>query len=154
MTIAIVEHSTCTNEPKFMNHRDSFNKRQELIGVSSVALTGVIQVSTSPGPFNIWNLIIGIPLVLVLAVFSRSHFLSFVERMALASIWGFTLMSAGGYFLQAIYRMMHGIRPYFEVLEPDWEAPGSYYLTWMLVYSILAYVIFTLRQGPSHGSRQ
>lgn len=86
------------------NHRDSFDKKQELIGVVSVALAGVIQVSTSRGPFGIWNLIFGIPLILVLAVFSRNHALSFVERMALASIWGFTTMSASGYFLQSAYR--------------------------------------------------
>ncbi len=137
-----------------MSHKDSFDKRQELIGISSVTLAGVIQVSTSPGPFNIWNLIIGIPLVLVLAVFSRSHSLVLVERMALASIWGFTLMSAGGYFLQALYRSLHGLRPIFEALDTDWEAPGSYYLAWMAVYSIIAYVILTLRQRPSRSSRQ
>ena len=47
-------------------------KTQELIGVASVALAGVVQVSTSPGPFTIWNLIIGIPLLLTLTVFSLS----------------------------------------------------------------------------------
>ena len=78
-------------------------------------LAGVIQVSTSPGPFNIWNIIIGMPLVLVLAVFSRSHSLGFVERMALASIWGFALMSAGGYFLQALYPTLRGLRPAFDI---------------------------------------
>jgi hypothetical protein len=137
-----------------MSYKDSFDKRQELIGVSSVALAGVIQVSTSPGPFNIWNLIIGIPLVLVLSVFSRNHTLILVERMALASIWGFTLMSAGGYFLQALYRLLHGLWPIFNPLDTDWEAPGIYYLVWMMVYSIIAYVVFTLRQRPSRGSRQ
>jgi hypothetical protein len=136
---------------KLMSRRDSFDKRQELIGISSVALAGVIQVSTSPGPFNIWNLIIGIPLVLVLAVFSRSHSLILVERLALASIWGFTLMSAGGYFLQALYRSLHGLMPIFDALEADWEAPGNYYLAWMMVFSIVAYIILTLRQRPSRG---
>lgn len=136
-----------------MSYKDSFDKRQELIGISSVALAGVIQVSTSPGPFNIWNLIIGIPLVLVLAVFSRSNSLVLVERLALASIWGFTLMSAGGYFLQALYRSLHGLRPIFDVLDADWEAPGIYYLVCMAVYSIIAYIILTSRQRQSRSSR-
>jgi hypothetical protein len=34
----------------------------------------------------------------------------------------------------------------FDVLDSDWEAPGSYYLACMAVYSIIAYIILTLRQ--------
>jgi hypothetical protein len=136
-----------------MNYRDSFEKRQELIGVASVALAGAIQVSGNKGPFIVWNLIIGIPLVLVLAVFSRSHSLTLIERIAMASIWGFTLMSASGFFLQGLYRFIHGMRPLFKVQTLDWEAPAEYYLMWMVVFAIAAYIWITLRQIPRRGTK-
>lgn len=132
-----------------MNDKNA--KTQELIGVASVALAGVVQVSTSPGPFTIWNVIIGIPLLLILAVFSRRHTLSRVEKVSLASIWGFTLMSATGYIAQGVYRFAMGHSPIFldrfgtTPVAGEWEAPGLYYLLIMIFFSLCAFYWFSTR---------
>jgi hypothetical protein len=132
-----------------MNEKNA--KTQELIGVASVALAGVVQVSTSPGPFTIWNIIIGIPLLLILAVFSQRHTLSGVEKVSLASIWGFTLMSATGYITQGVYRYTMGLSPIFldrlgtTLVADEWEAPGLYYLLIMIFFSLCAFYWFSSR---------
>jgi hypothetical protein len=72
----------------------------------------------------------------------------------MASIWGFTLMSASGFFLQGLYRFIHGIRPLFKVQTLDWEAPAEYYLMWMVVFAIAAYIWITLRQIPRRGTKR
>lgn len=125
--------------------KGTHEKTQELIGVASVALAGVVQVSTSPGPFTIWNIIIGIPLLSILAVFSSRHTLNQIEKIALASIWGFTLMSATGYITQAIYRSFANLYPLFPdrlgmtSTAGDWEAPGLYYFLIMTCFSLWAF---------------
>jgi hypothetical protein len=132
-------------------------KVQELIGIASVALAGVIQVSVTEGPFNFWNIMIGIPLLLILSVFSGSHKLDLNERAALGAIWGFTLTSAMGLLFQTIYRFRFGLQPLLPPFPGDdakWEAPGGYYLVIWAVLSIGAYLYFTLRQKERTTTRK
>jgi len=131
--------------------KDTNQKTQELIGVASVALAGVVQVSTSPGPFTIWNIIIGIPLLAILAVFSRRHALNRVEKIALACIWGFTAMSATGYITQGVYRYYAKMDPIFPdrlgtaSTVGEWEAPGLYYLVIMIFFSLWSFHYLSTR---------
>lgn len=124
-------------------------KVQELIGIASVALAGVIQVSVTQGPFNFWNVMIGLPLLLILSVFSGSHNLNRTERAALGAIWGFTLTSALGLLFQTIYRLWFDLQPLLPPFPDDnagWEAPSEYYFVIWVVLSIGAYLYFTLRK--------
>lgn len=70
-------------------------KTQDLIGVASVALASValasvVQLSTASGRFTIWNIMMAIPLLSILAVFSSKHALNQIQKTALASVWGVT----------------------------------------------------------------
>ena len=123
-------------------------KVQELTGIAGVALAGAIQVFVTEGPFTFWNVMIGVPLLLILSIFSGSYKLNLNERAALGAIWGFTLTLGLGLLFQTIYRLWFGFRPLLPPFpdDPVWEAPGSYYFVIWVVLSIGAYLYFTLRQ--------
>jgi len=119
---------------------DSEHFTQRLVPVAGVALAGIIQVSGSSGPFDLWNVMIGVPLVLLLAAYAPGR-MRCRERVAWSATWGFTLTSACGVLFQAAYRSAVG-RP--GVLPPfpegnDWEAPSAYYFAIWLVLSVTVF---------------
>lgn len=82
-----------------------------LVAIGGVALAGIIQVSSSEGPFSFWNVMIGVPLLLLLAIYDPHGQTTQRERIAWAAIWGFTLTSTLGVLFQSVYRMALSLKP-------------------------------------------
>ncbi|MFN9621143.1 MAG: DUF2934 domain-containing protein [Synechococcaceae cyanobacterium] len=126
-------------------------RTEQLVGVTSVVLAGVVQASASQGQFTIWNTIIGIPLLFMLAAFTGRRNLRTIEKIALASIWGFTAMSGTGYIAQVVYQSflrLDPITPYrlgAQSTPAGGEVPGQYYLSIMIVFSLCAYYWLSTR---------
>jgi hypothetical protein len=123
-----------------MNSNDN---RQNFLAVLGVALAGVIQVSSSEGAFTYWNLIIGIVLCLVLWQYPISNNTPSSEQIALASTWGFTIVSGAGLIFQELYRWANYTwwksLPDFD--EVSKEAPSLYYFILWIITSVIVWFI-------------
>ena len=125
---------------------------QHFLPIASVALAGIIQISTQTGPFNLWNVMLGLPLVLLLALYSPHQSLSVTETLAWSVTWGLIGVSTSGVFFQAGYRLWNGMSglmpPFFNehgVELSEWEAPHYYYFGVWLILSGMSYLVFRLR---------
>jgi hypothetical protein len=128
------------------NNQDRQNFNSGLLTVLAVVLAGVIQVSSTTGPFTPWNVIIGIVLILALSTYSTSRHAPKRERLALASTWGFLIISGAGWGFQEFYRWANNTwwagLPDF---QSNGDAPDEYYLILWLITSSIAWFVISKR---------
>jgi hypothetical protein len=121
---------------------------QHFLPVAGVAFAGIVQVSSQDGPFSLWNVMIGVPLLSLLAVYEPRDEMSQREILAWSVTCAFTVMSTLGVVFQAAYRLVTGmvgvIPPFVE--GSDWEAPQEYYFVIWLVLCALSYAYLRARR--------
>lgn len=119
--------------------------KQNFLTILGVVLAGVIQISSSTGPFTWWNVIFGVVLSLVLFNYSLPSYPSKREKAALATTWGFIVMSGSGFLFQEIYRWANKTwwraLPEFVPTENGPEAPGGYYFILWIIFSTVAWFV-------------
>jgi hypothetical protein len=127
-------------------------KAEHFWAVIAVVLAGVIQVSSSAGPFGPWNVMIGIVLISVLLTYRVRSNLQGLERVTLATTWGFILISTTGWGWQETYRFAQRMWPTLPNFQSNGEAPGIYYLVLWLIMSSIAFFILRQLSAPQHNA--
>ena len=91
--------------------RSNTQQLPDFIGLVGIVLAGIIQISMTSGPFTFWNVMTGIPLLLLLYVYRPSTNGIIRLIITMATIWGLLLILTSGVILQALYRVVFEHQP-------------------------------------------
>lgn len=104
----------------------------------AVAVAGIIQVGSTSGPFDWWDLLVGIILVSLLTTYEIPSDLNAKEMLVLASIWGMSLTILFGPVIQRV----------FDVERTGRELPSENYLACWAVATLGAMIFIDMKKKP------
>lgn len=102
----------------------------------AVAVAGIIQVGSTNGPFDWWDLLVGIILVSLLTTYEIPVALDAKEMLVLATIWGVSLTIL---FAPVIQRI-------FDVERTGRELPSENYLACWAVATLGALIFIDMKK--------
>lgn len=110
----------------------------------AVAVGGIIQVGSTNGPFDWWDLLVGIILVSLLTTYEIPVALDAKEMLVLATIWGASLTIL---FAPVIQRV-------FDVERTGRELPSENYLACWAVATLGALIFIDMKKKPGKDQSQ
>jgi hypothetical protein len=120
---------------------------QTFLSVLALAIAALFQLIVTSGPFNLWHVMSGSIILLILASYRITPALRVSEILALSAAWGLTTLITGGWALQWLF-------PNIPRLE-NGELPGYFVFWWWVLFSsVAAVVVFRRRRMLRLGERR
>lgn len=102
----------------------------------AVAVAGIIQVASTSGPFDWWDLLVGVLLVSLLTTYEIPSDMNAKEMLVLASIWGMSLTILFGPVIQKV----------FDVERSGRELPSENYIACWAVATLGALIFIDMKK--------
>ena len=111
---------------------------QTFLSVLALAIAALFQIIVTSGPFNLWHVMTGSIILLILASYRLTPTLRAPEVLALSAAWGLTIVITGGVALQWLFP---GVPR-----EENGELPGYFVFWWWVLFSSISAVVVFLRR--------